>query len=300
MNNTIQWYPGHMTKARRNIESDLKLIDLIIELRDARVPYSTKNPDIEKITKGKKRLILLNKADLADPEITRKWIDHLNSDQVMVISLDSRSKNSLAKIRQSIESLMKEKREKDAAKGLVGTRAIKAMVLGIPNVGKSTLINSLTGKATAITGNKPGVTKGNQWVNAGNDLLLLDTPGVLWPKFEDRQVGYDLASIGSINDEILNREDLAIYLLGFLISKYPQALFERYQFSKENLMKAAEEITEDIPGLNKDALAALKLIAVNRNCIKKGAQPDYEKAAKCLIDDFRSGRIGRISLEFPK
>lgn len=296
----IQWYPGHMTKARRNIEADLKLVDLIIELRDARVPFATKNPDIERITKGKKRLILLNKADLADPEQTKKWISALSSDQTLVIALDSRTKNSLAKIRQAISELMKEKREKDLSRGLVSARAVKAMVLGIPNVGKSTLINSLTGKSSAITGNKPGVTKGNQWINAGSDLMLLDTPGVLWPKFEDKKVGLNLASIGSINDEILNKEELAMYLADYLYKKYPEALKARYQFTEERLEDEVAAITEEIPGLNKTALAILKCIAENRNCIKKGAQPDYEKAARCFIDDFRSGRLGRITLEEAK
>jgi len=289
-----------MTKAKRNIEKDIKLVDLVIELRDARIPCSTGNPDIRKLAAGKKRLILLNKADLADPEVTKEWISCLSKDGSIVIALDSRSRDSLGKILQSIRCLTEERRERDARRGISGIRAIKAIVLGIPNVGKSTLINSMTGKVSAQTGNKPGVTRGNQWINAGKELLLLDTPGVLWPRFEDRSVGYNLACIGSINDDILDKSDLSVYLSDRLLNDYRNFLFERYQITEEELSAAVEKTDGQIMGLNRQALAVLDLIAVKRNCIKKGAQPDYDRTSKLLIDDFRAGRIGRISLERPQ
>lgn len=294
----LQWYPGHMTRAKRNIEEDVKLVDIIIEILDARIPVSSENPDIRRITKGKNRVILLNKADLADPVVTDLWIRKFREEGIMAVALDSRSRNTLSGIKQAVAVASKEKHERDKKRGMTENRAVKAMVAGIPNVGKSTLINTLTGKVTAKTGNKPGVTKGNQWIKSGNDLLLLDTPGVLWPKFSDQKVGYNLASIGSINDDILDKSDISVFLLGRLLSDYKSLVFERYSLTEEEIEKELEEI-EEIPGLDRKSLAALNLIAIKRNCVKKGALPDYEKASKLLIDDFRSGRIGRISLERP-
>ena len=295
----IQWYPGHMTKAKRNMEKDIRLVDLVIEILDARVPRSTQNPDIRKLCQDKQRLILLNKADLADPAVTKLWCEKLSEDGSIVIPLDSRSRDSLSGIHQALSRLTAAKKEKDLSRGITGTRAIKAMVLGIPNVGKSTLINSITGKVTAVTGNKPGVTKGNQWINAGKELLLLDTPGVLWPKFEDRQVGYHLACIGAINDDILDAADLAMFLSDRLLKYYPEAFMERYHFTPEELEERTEQTDDLIPGLNRKALASLELVACKRNCIKKGAQPDYDRASRLMIDDFRTGKTGRISLERP-
>jgi len=288
-----------MTKAKRNIEKDIKLVDLVIEILDARIPHSTQNPDIRKLAEGKKRLVLLNKADLADPAVTKAWIDKFTAEGCIAIALDSRSRDSLAKILYSISELTKERRERDAKRGISGVRAVKAIVLGIPNVGKSTLINSLTGKVSAQTGNKPGVTRGNQWINAGKELLLLDTPGVLWPRFEEKSVGYNLASIGSINDDILDKSDLAMFLTDRLLRDYRSSFFERYQITEEELAKAVENTDETVIGLNRTALAALDLVAKKRNCIKKGALPDYDRTAKLVIDDFRTGKTGRISLEKP-
>lgn len=295
----IQWYPGHMTKAKRNIQADMKLVDLVIEILDSRIPVSTQNPDIRKITNGKKRLILLNKADLADPAITGLWIEEFRNDGCEAIAMDSRGRVGLQLFRKSIEKLSAEKKAKDIKRGMTGDRAVKAMVLGIPNVGKSTLINTLTGKVTAKTGNKPGVTKGNQWVNAGSDLLLLDTPGVLWPRFEDKRTGYNLAATGAINDDILDLSDVSMFLTRELLDGYRSIFFERYSITDEELENELNNDDTDIPGLDTESLAVLRLVAKKRSCIKKGAQPDYEKASKLLLDDFRSGKMGKISLERP-
>lgn len=295
----IQWYPGHMTKAKRNIQADLKLVDLVIEILDSRIPASTQNPDIKKITNGRKRLILLNKSDLADPSVTKMWIEKFKNEGCEAIAMDSRGRNGLQAFRRSIERLSAEKKEKDLRKGITGDRAVKAMVLGIPNVGKSTLINTLTGKVTAKTGNKPGVTKGNQWVNAGSELLLLDTPGVLWPKFEDKKTGYNLAATGAINDDILDLSDVSMFLTRELLNNYREIFLNRYSVTEEELAKASLTDGNDIPGLDTESLAMLGLAAKKRSCIKKGAQPDYERASKLLIDDFRSGKMGRITLERP-
>ena len=295
---TVQWYPGHMTRAKRNIEADLKLCDVIIEILDARIPYSSENPDIRRITKGKNRVILLNKADLADPSVTEEWIRKLKDEGATAISMDGRSRDGLSAFRQAIRTISAEKRERDKKRGILEVRPVKAMVCGIPNVGKSTLVNTLTGHVMAKTGNKPGVTKGNQWIKAGQDLLLLDTPGVLWPRFEEKKVGYHLASIGSINDDILDKSEIAMFLSGRLLKSYRTLFLERYGFSEEELSEEKEKSPE-IPGLDTEALSALNLIARKRNCVKKGAEPDYDRASKLFIDDFRSGRLGRISLERP-
>ena len=295
----IQWYPGHMTKAKRNMANDVKLVDIVIELLDARTPYSTQNPDIKKLTAGKKRLILLNKSDLADTNITSQWIRFFRSEGCEVVALDSRRRDAINLVRQAIYRLGEDKRERDKKRGLTETRAVKALICGIPNVGKSTFINTLAGRASAKTGNKPGVTKGNQWLTVGNDFLLLDTPGVLWPKFEDKNVGLHLAMIGAINDQIVNLEELSMELLTFIDNNYPGLLEEKYAISKEALEEAVCEADQGILGVNPRALAFLTLIASSRGCIRKGAAPDYERCSKLLIDDFRSGRLGEISLERP-
>lgn len=296
---SIQWYPGHMTKAKRNIQADIKLVDLVIEILDSRIPVSTQNPDIRKITGGKKRLILLNKSDLADPAVTAMWIEKFRQEGCEAIAMDSRGRSGIQAFKKCMERLSAEKREKDIKKGMTGGRAVKAMVLGIPNVGKSTLINTLTGKATAKTGNKPGVTKGNQWVNAGSDLLLLDTPGVLWPRFEDKRTGYNLAATGAINDNILDLNDVSMFLTRELLNDYRGIFLQRYSVDGNELREESEKDDNDIPGLDTESLTMLRLIAVKRSCVKKGALPDYDKASKLLLDDFRSGKIGKISLERP-
>lgn len=288
-----------MTRAKRKIESDLKLVDLVIELLDARCPAATENPDIRRLTAGKKRLVLLNKADLADENVTEAWKEMFAGQGVSAIALDSRSRDSIDRVRKAAAELTKEKREKERARGIVGDRALKAMILGIPNVGKSTFINSMLGKASAKTGNKPGVTKGNQWINIGNELLLLDTPGVLWPKFEDQETAVCLAEIGAISDQVIQAEELSVKLLDFLYANYRKNLFERFNISEEEFIEKLDQMDTEVLGVSRRALALLDLIAVRRGCIKKKAEPDYERCAKMLLDEFRSGKLGRISLQRP-
>lgn len=276
----IQWYPGHMTKAKRAMKEDMKLIDLIIELVDARVPLASRNPDIDELGKGKARVILLNKSDLASERLNEAWTKWFQDKGYFVVKVNSRSGAGLKQINGIVQEACKEKIERDRRRGILN-RPVRAMVVGIPNVGKSTFINSFAGKACAKTGNKPGVTKGNQWIRLNKTLELLDTPGILWPKFEDQKVGLLLAFIGSINDQILNRDELATELLRFLIANYPEALKERYQIECG------------------DAPQALGQIAKLRGCLMKGGEPDIAKAAGLLIDDFRSGKLGRVTLEFP-
>ena len=277
----FQWYPGHMTKAKRQMQEDIKLIDLVVEIVDSRIPFSSRNPDIDELGKNKYRLILMNKADLADAKATEQWKAYFKSKGYFVVSLDARSKNGMKSITDIIMEACKEKIERDRKRG-IKNRPVRAMVVGIPNVGKSTFINSYAGKACAKTGNKPGVTKGKQWIRLSKNVELLDTPGILWPKFEDQMVGLRLALIGSIKDEILNTDELAIELLKLLIEKYPGVLAERYDI---------EEVG--------DTTELLMSIAKSRNCLSKGNELDYSKAAVLLIDDFRSGKLGKLSLELP-
>ena len=257
----FQWYPGHMTKAKRMMQENIKLIDLVIELVDARVPISSRNPDIDELGKHKARLILLNKSDLAE---------------------DKKKGGGIKSIQGVIQEACKEKMERDRKRGILN-RPVRAMVVGIPNVGKSTFINSLAGKACAKTGNKPGVTKGKQWIRLNKNVELLDTPGILWPKFEDQTVGLRLAFIGSIKDEILNTEELAAELIQFMKKHYAGVLAEKYAITEVE-----------------DPYACLTDIAKNRHCLLRGSELDTNKAAMLLIDDFRNGRLGKITLEFPE
>ena len=279
-----QWYPGHMTIARRMMQEDIKLIDLVIELVDARVPLSSRNPDIDELGKNKSRLILLNKADLADKSANKKWTEFFQQKGYYVQEVDSRSGAGMKAISAIIQEACKEKIERDRKRG-IKNRPVRAMVVGIPNVGKSTFINTYAGKACAKTGNKPGVTKGKQWIRLNKNVELLDTPGILWPKFEDQAVGMRLAMIGSINDEILNIDELALELIQYLRNAYPGTLEKRYQ---------CEEAAE------KEALQILEEVAKLRGCLIKGGELDYGKASRLLMDDFRSGKLGRITLEMPE
>ena len=276
----IQWYPGHMTKAKRQMQEDLKLIDLIIELVDARVPLSSRNPDIDQLGQNKSRLILLNKADLADERQNEAWKEYFQSRGFYVVKVDSRNGAGMKTIQNVIQEACKEKIERDRRRG-IKNRPIRARVAGIPNVGKSTFINTFAGKACAKTGNKPGVTKGKQWIRLNKNVELLDTPGILWPKFEDQLVGIRLACVGSIKDDILNIEELALWLLEKLKKDYPGFLEKRYGISEEG-----------------SPLETLEAIAKARGCLKRGEELDYVKASGLIFDDFRGGKIGRITLEW--
>ena len=278
----FQWYPGHMTKAKRMMQENMKLIDLVIELVDARVPVSSRNPDLDELGKNKASLILLNKSDLAEERMNDVWAAYFKEKGYSVVKLNAKKGGGIKSIQGVIQEACKEKIERDRKRGILN-RPVRAMVVGIPNVGKSTFINALAGKACAKTGNKPGVTKGKQWIRLNKNVELLDTPGILWPKFEDQTVGLRLAWIGSIKDEILNTEELAAELTGFLVNSYPDVLKEKY------------EIEESADGFEN-----LRGIAESRHCLVKGNELDTEKAAKLLLDDFRNGRLGRITLETPE
>lgn len=278
----FQWYPGHMTKAKRMMQEDIKLIDLVIELVDARIPLSSRNPDIDDLGKNKARLIILNKSDLVSDTSNEKWCSYFKEKGYYVVMLDSRRKDGMKQIHNVIAEACKEKIERDRKKGIIN-RPVRAMVVGIPNVGKSTFINSFAGKACAKTGNKPGVTKGKQWIRLNKNVELLDTPGILWPKFEDQSVGLKLALIGSMNDQILNTTELSLELIKYLTKNYVGVLSSRYEADEDS-----------------EAPDILQQIAENRACLKKGNELDYEKAASILLDDFRSGRLGKITLEFPE
>ena len=288
----VQWYPGHMTKAKRQMQEDLKLIDLIIELVDARVPLSSRNPDIDRLGQNKSRLILLNKADLADERQNEAWKEYFQGKGFHVVKVDSRNGAGMKNIQNVIQEACKEKIERDRKRG-IKNRPVRAMVAGIPNVGKSTFINSFAGKACAKTGNRPGVTKGKQWIRLNKNVELLDTPGILWPKFEDPNVGLCLAFIGSINDEILDKEELAAELIKNMSGRYGKRLEERYGVTLvENTAGDGED--------TKKAWEILREIARARSCLLKGSELDTKKAAGFLLDDFRSGKLGRVTLEVPE
>ena len=271
-----------MTKARRMMEEDIRLVDLVIELTDARCPASSRNPDIDRLAAGKSRLILLNKADLADEASNRAWEAHFRQEGRSVLCLDSRNNRSARAVMPAIMKACEAKLERDKKRGISG-RPVRAMVAGIPNVGKSTFINSLAGKAAAKTGNKPGVTRGRQWIRLNRQVELLDTPGILWPKFDDPQVGIRLALISAVRDEVLDRYELSLWLVRYLQSAGSAVLRERYALPE---------------GCN--AEEALLVIAQSRGCMKKGGEPDPEKAGALLLDDLRSGRLGRVTLEHPE
>lgn len=276
-----QWYPGHMTKAKRQMQEDLKLIDVVIELVDARIPHSSKNPDIHAMASTKARVLLLNKADLADKEKTDAWRAHYEAQGYLVVAVNAKTGAGIKDVNGIIMKACEEKFARDQRRG-IKNRPVRAMIVGIPNVGKSTFINSFAKTAIAKTGNKPGVTKGKQWIRLNKNVELLDTPGILWPKFEDQSVGLRIALIGSINDEILVETELAYELCNFLTGNYPGALAQKY---------GIEECA--------DGNGMLSGIARARACLQKGGTLDLEKAAGFVLDDFRNGRIGNFSLETP-
>ena len=273
-----QWFPGHMTKAMRQMKEDMKLIDLVIELLDARIPFSSRNPEIDTLGQNKARLVLLNKADLADENQNNRWVEYFKEKGIIALKINSKNKQGIKEINNAVSVACREKIERNKKRGILN-RPIRAMVVGIPNVGKSTFINAYAGKNCAKTGNKPGVTKGKQWIRLNKNLELLDTPGILWPKFDDQTIGMHLAFIGSMNDHILDISELAYQLIKLLNHLYPNVIKERYS----------------IEG-NDDPLQIMYQIAEARGCKRKGNQPDLEKTSGLLLDDFRNGKLGRITL----
>lgn len=285
---TIQWFPGHMAKARRQIEERLKLIDIVIELLDARIPISSRNPMIDEILRGKRRLVVLNKCDLADPDITDAWVRYFADKGLDALPIDASSGRNVGQILPRSKKILQDKIDAQIRKGIT-PRAIRALIVGIPNVGKSTLINRMAGRNIAQTGDRPGVTKAQQWIKAGGEMELLDTPGILWPKFEDQTVGLRLAATGAIKEEILNVEDVAFYAIKELIVHYEAAFKERYslQFEQPDLDNP-HEIVE-----------IMEAVGRRRGCLMSGGVIDLEKASQIILRDLRSGKLGRISLDRP-
>lgn len=280
---TIQWFPGHMAKAKREVQEKLKLIDVVFELLDARIPLSSRNPMIDEILTNKPRIILLNKADMADEKVTNEWISFFAEQGLRALAIDSQAGTGMKQIVAAAKEMTKEKFAKMAAKGIKNPRPLRALIVGIPNVGKSTLINRLAGKHIAKTGDKPGVTKAQQWIKVGKEMELLDTPGILWPKFEDEEVGLKLATTGAIKDTILNLQDVAVYALRFLAMHYPDRLEERYSLT-------------DIPD---DIVELFDAIGKRRGCLASGGAVDYDKVAELVLRDIRTEKLGRLSFEKP-
>lgn len=282
---TVQWFPGHMTKARKIITENLKLVDAVIELLDARIPYSSANPMLQEIISGKPRVVALNKADLADPVITRKWVDYFTQQGIKAVSIDSMTGKGTKQLVQAVEDMAREKTEKLLSKGVIKPRAARVMILGIPNVGKSSLINRLAGAVKAKAADKPGVTRAKQWIRIGKNLELLDTPGILWPKFEDMTVGLKLAFTGAINDEAIDKEQVVAVFLETMAKLYPERLRERY--------KLIDELPEQ-------PMELLELVGRKRGCLVKGGAVDLDKAQRIVFTDFRSGKLGVVSLDVPE
>jgi len=286
---TIQWFPGHMTRARRQIEEKLKLIDVVFELLDARIPSSSRNPMVDEIIGEKPRLVLLNKADLADPEKTTEWSRFFREQGLAVHAIDANAGAGVKELASKAKELLKEKIDRQIAKGMK-PRPVRALIVGIPNVGKSTLINRLAGRNIAVTGDRPGVTKGQQWIRFGGELELLDTPGILWPRFEDPVVGNRLAATGAIKEDILHLDEVACFVLKVLVEQYGQVLGERYGLT---------DLPSELPDMQA-AVEVLESIGRRRGCIVSGGHVDYEKAATVLLRDLRSGKLGRITFEKPE
>lgn len=280
---TIQWFPGHMAKARRQVTEKLKLIDIVYELVDARIPQSSRNPMIDEIIVNKPRIVLLNKTDKADSRMTEEWLRYYREQGVQALAIDAQAGKGMKQIVSLSKEILHEKFERMKAKGIKKPRAIRAMIVGIPNVGKSTLINRLASKKIAKTGDRPGVTQAQQWIKVGSELELLDTPGILWPKFEDQTVGYKLATTGAIKDTIVNMQDICVYALRFLSRYYPVNLKERY---------GLEEIPEDIVEL-------FDAIASKRGCIMSGGMVDYDKTAELVLREIRTDKLGMLTFDDP-
>lgn len=286
---TINWFPGHMTRAKRQIEEKLKLIDVVLELIDARIPQASRNPMIDEILGSKPRMVLLNKADLADPARTAEWISYFRAQGHEAMAIDSNTGAGVKDIPGKAKDLMRAKIERQVSKGMK-PRAVRAVIVGIPNVGKSTLINRLAGRNIAVTGDRPGVTKGQQWIRTGLDMELLDTPGILWPKFEDPTAGFRLAATGAIKEDILHLDEVACFLLQSLVPEYSTVLEERYGLT---------DLPPELPDM-RSAAEVLEAIGRRRGCLAGGGHVDYEKAAGVLLREMRSGKLGRLTLEMPE
>ena len=282
----IQWYPGHMTKTRRQIEADLKLVDAVCEIVDARIPISSRNPDIDSICGTKPRIVILNRMDLADPAATKRWMQYFRSKGMAAVATDCKSRRGIADFQPAVRELLAEKVARNAARGM--TKALRVMVVGIPNVGKSTLINQISGRKGAKAENRPGVTRGKQWVTVDNGLLLLDTPGILWPKFEDPNVGLMLAYTGAVKENVIDLEDLASRLMALLWQRYPDAIRERYGIT---------EPEENTGFLGYDLLIQA---GRNRGFLMARGEINTERMAKVLLDEYRGGKLGRFTLEEPE
>lgn len=288
----INWYPGHMAKTKKQIIEDLKLIDVVIELLDARIPIASQNPDLKEIIGNKKKIIVLNKCDLSDEKENKKWVSYFEKEGVKAILTDANSGYGIQEVTRGIENIMKEDLQKEASKGRIG-RPIRVMILGIPNVGKSSFINRVSKKTSAGVGNKPGVTRQKQWIRLQNNIELLDTPGVLWPKFDNQEVALNLSYIGTIKDEILDKTEIAFFLLKLLLQSYKANLLERYKLQEVEI----QNIMESIQNPNEQIMEVLYLIGKKRGAIVSGGNVDEAKVANILLDDFRTGKLGKISLE---
>lgn len=289
---SINWYPGHMAKTKREIAEDLKLIDVVIEILDARIPVSSQNPDIKNIIARKKKIILLNKCDLADEVETKRWKDYFEKQGQVVILVNSNDGKGINQVISKIEEIMKEEIETNEKKGRVG-KIIRVLILGIPNVGKSSFINRISKKTTAKVGNRPGVTTQKQWIRVAKNIELLDTPGVLWPKFESDEVGLNLAFTGTIKDDILDREEIAFFLLKYLIENYLGMLCAKYDLDKEEIQEKFETYEDE----NQVILETMEQIGRRRGALVSGGRVDNSKVANILLQDFREAKIGRITLE---
>lgn len=287
-NMNINWYPGHMAKTKRQITEDMKLVDVVIELLDARIPVSSQNPDISRLVNNKKRIVILNKADLADPVETKKWIEYFKTKNIVALEVDSNQGKGINQVNQTIEKLMAEELKIQNERGRI-RKTIRVMIVGIPNVGKSSFINRISKKTTMVVGNRPGVTKQKQWIRIGSQIELLDTPGVLWPKFESEEVGLNLAYTGSIKDEVIDKVEVAYYLLKFLDKNYSKNLYEKYKISQEEISNIADH--------PQYTLELMNLIGRKRGALVSGGNVDEEKVANIILDDFRKGKIGNITLE---
>lgn len=290
--NSINWYPGHMAKTKRQIIEDLKLIDVVVEILDARIPVSSQNPDVKGYTKNKKKVVILNKADLADENETKKWVKYFESNGIPAVITDANSGKGINEFTRTVKDVAKDTLEKFADKGRVG-KSIRIMILGIPNVGKSSFINRITKKNTAQVGNKPGVTRQKQWIRIEDGIELMDTPGVLWPKFESQEVGLHLAFTGSIKDDILERTEIAYELLRFLVKEYLPNVIERYRLDENRVNEILNSDEEE----NMKIVAIMDDIAKKRGAILSGGRIDYEKVSGIILDEFRSGKIGKITIE---